>query len=216
MLLAYVVWEMLVRGRLREWRTWLALGAAGAAAVALTVPFLLPYLRAQSLFGHTRAIGEVLAYSADLFTYVHAPPPLWLWGPVLHRFGQPEGGIFPGALPLLAATASLALWIRGAFAVAREQSPADPGDYRRRRIMTALVGATALCVVASVVIAVTGGTMWELGGLVLRMTSARRPLEYATVCFAAALWLSPQLRAAVRANTRDATPWLVAAPCLRS
>jgi len=209
--LAYVVWEMLVRGRLREWRTWLALGAAGAMAVALTVPFLLPYLRAQALFGHTRDIGEVLAYSADLFTYVHAPPQLLLWGPVLHRFGQPEGGIFPGALPLLAATASLALWIRSACAAARERSTADPGDHRRRRIVTALIACVALCVVASVVIAITGGRMWEVGGLVLRMTSARRPLEYALVCFAAALWLSPQLRAAVRANTRDATPWLVAA-----
>ena len=211
-LLGYVVWEMMARGRAREWRTWLTLGVAGAAAVGVTLPFLLPYSDARLLFGHARAIDEVLTYSADLFTYFHAPPPLYLWGPLLHRFAQPEGGIFPGAVPLLAGAASVVMWTRRAWGESQDRQPTGTRERRRTRAVAALVGVTTLCLGASVVIAVTGGQVWSLGEVVLlRMTSARRPLEYATVCFAAALWLSPRLRAALRAHALDATPWLVLA-----
>ena len=211
-LLGYVVWEMSLRGRAREWGTWQALGAAGVFAVVATVPFLLPYWKARAMFGHSRASAEVLQYSADLFAYLHAPSQLYIWGPVLHRFAQAEGSIFPGAVPVLAGVASVVLWVRRSFRAGENRQAMGPAESRRGRMAAALVGIGALCLVAFAVIVVAGGQVWGVGDVVLlRMTSARRPLEYAMVCFAAALWLSPRLRVAVRAHALDATPWLVLA-----
>jgi hypothetical protein len=211
-LLGYVVWEMAFRGRMREWRTWLAISTAGAAATAVTLPFLLPYATARTVFGHSRPRGEVLSFSADLFTYLHASPLLQVWGSILHRFAQPEGGLFPGAVPIIAGIAALAVWVARAVEESPPAHPTAARDARRGRLVALLVGLTALLVGASAVIAVTGGQVWSLGGVaLLRMTSARRPLEYAVLCFAAALWISPRLRAAVRRRDTDLTPWLVLA-----
>lgn len=206
-LAGYVVWEIVARGRARHWRTWVEVATAGAASAAAALPFLLPYARAQALFGHTRPLEELTAFSADLFTYGHAPPQLYLWGPVLHRYGQPEGGIFPGAIPVVMALVAAALWVRRVYATRVE----TPTQASRERLAGRLLVAAAGLLVASGVIAVTGGMTWEIGGLLLRATSARRPVEYAVIAFALAMWLSPRLRLALRARAGDVTPWLLLA-----
>ncbi len=207
----YVVWEIGARGRMRDWRAWLPPMMAGVVAVALSLPFLLPYAEARNRFGFSRPFDEVLSYSADLFTYVHAPPQLYLWGPRLHRFAQPEGGIFPGLLPVLAGLAAVVLWTYRVRSELRRHAT-DARERRRERLVSGLLLAAALSVGASLAIALSGGWVWTVGNVaLLRMTSARRPIEYAMICVAAALWFSPRLRAALRARALDATPWLVLA-----
>lgn len=201
---SYVVWELFVRGWLFHWRRWVLLAALSALAALCVVPFLLPYSRAAALFGHARPIEEIAAFSANLYTYGHAAPQFALWGPYLHRYGQPEGGIFPGFVPALLGLAALVLWVT---TLTRHVSvtPEVP-----RAAALALVAAGA-CFASCVVITLTGGGMLDLGVFVVRATSVRRPFEYGVVMAAFALWRSPVLRRVSFEHLRDLTPWLFAA-----
>lgn len=205
-LASYVVWEIVARGRAREWRTWLDVSLAGACSAAGALPFLLPYAEAQTRFGHIRPIEELQSFSADLLTYLHSPPQVRVWGPYLHRFAQPEGGIFLGVVPVVLALAALVLWMRRVAETPRT----TPRDGRERLTTWLLVGVV-VSAVAAIAIAAAGGQSWTLLGVTLRATSARRPLQYALVCALAAVAVSPRLRAAVRAHAADLTPWLAAA-----
>jgi len=205
---AYVLWEIVSRGRASDRRTWLAVLAAGAVSLALTLPFLLPYQDAKNRLGFTRPFGEVVGFSADLYAYAHTPPQLYVWGAILNRFPQPEGDLFPGAVPLVAAAAAVALWLAATWRAVRAATAA--AATRERRLARGLIVVAALGVVGAVAVAVTGGFVWYLGGLPLRMTNVRRTLTYALAAATAALLLSPRLRAALRARSTDLTPFLIA------
>jgi hypothetical protein len=203
-LVAYVVWEIVTRGRLREWRTWVEMAAAGVASAACTLPFLLPYAEAQARFGNTRQPEELLGFSADLFTYAHAPPQLHLWGPILSRFPQPEGGIFPGVTPVVFGLVAVALWVRRLWAARVALGP----DTRRERVAGWCLVLAGAFLAAAAVVVVAGGATASIGGLVLRVTSVTRPIALAAICGALALWGSAHLRTALRTHAADLTPWL--------
>ncbi len=206
-LVGYVLWEMAGRGELMRWRRWAEIALAGVASALLTLPFLLPYARAQAMFGHSRPIDELTTYSADLLTYAHAPPQLYFWGPILHRFGQPEGGIFTGLVPVAAATAAVVIWLLKLGTARRVHEPRTARD----RLSAAAMFGVAVLLGLSALIAVTGGVSWDVAGVPLRATSARRPLEYAAVLLVVAAWLSTPLRDTMRRHAADLTPWLVTA-----
>jgi hypothetical protein len=203
----YVLWEIVSRARWRAWRSWAAVGGAGVVSLACTLPFLLPYQEAKDRFGLTRPIGEVMSFSADLFAYAHTPPQLYIWGSILNRYPQPEGDLFPGAIPLLVAAAATVLWLVTAAAqVRRATQAAAPGERRGGR---ALVGLAALGVAGAIGVALTGGFVWQLGPVPIRMTNVSRTLTYALLAAVAALVLSPRLRAALRARSTDLTPFFL-------
>src|SRR5678816_1053341 len=56
--LAYVVWEMWRKGRLRDRRTWFALIAAAAVAAVVIAPFVVPYIRASRELELSRSLSE--------------------------------------------------------------------------------------------------------------------------------------------------------------
>ncbi|MGE0813210.1 MAG: hypothetical protein AB7O28_12925 [Vicinamibacterales bacterium] len=206
---AYVVWEMAVRDRWHDLRAWLSLVAAGLAAIAVTMPFLLPYRQARAQFGFERAYNEVLGYSADLYAYVNAPPQVHVWGPILNRFPQPEGDLFFGGIPWLMTLASIGLW---AFRARLTSSGTALGHTPLTgRLAVGLMVATAAVVAAAMLIGLTGGGTWTIGGVVLRATSVRRTLAVGAVLLGAGLIVSPRWREAARSNPADLTPWLVAA-----
>ena len=208
-LLGYALWEMWVRRRLLDLRTWLAMTAATGAALACLLPFLLPYAEARTTFGFTRPYGEVVSFSADLFAYLNAPPQLYLWGPILNHYPQPEGDLFPGAVPIVLGVIAIVLWLYRSSAGSRGVPLADRAS--RNPLVRTLMALAVLAGLGAALIAVTGGYMWDVGGLTLRMTSVRRALTYACLMSAAALMASPRLRAAARAQAHDLTPFLVAA-----
>jgi hypothetical protein len=208
-LAAYVVWEMAVRRRLREWRTWVAVGLAGAAAIAVTLPFLLPYAEARTRFGFTRPYGEVLGFSADLHAYLNAPYQLHFWGARLTPWPQVEGDLFPGAVPLALGAVAALLWAaRGAIAVRDATAGAGP---RERRVARGLVGLAVVMTIAALAVVLTGGFVWDVAGLPLRMTNVRRTLTYAVMCAVAAAVVSPRLRKVHGGERGDLTPFLVLA-----
>ena len=204
----YALWEMAVRGRLRHLRTWLTLTVAAAGAVAMMLPFLLPYQRAKESQGFTRPYDEVLTFSADLFAYINAPPQVRAWGAILNRYPQPEGDLFLGAIPMLLAFTAVLLWVARARIHSRglvmDTSP------RTERAAWWLLAMTASLVVAAVVIAITGGVNTELGPLTLRATSVRRTLTIAAIACAAGVLVSPRWRVAVRQSSADLTPFFAA------
>ncbi len=204
----YVLWEMTVRGRLRHRTTWLAMAAAGGASVGAMLPFLLPYLEAKTTFGLTRPFGEVLGLSADLFAYVTAPERLHFWGPRLDGHRQTEGDLFFGAVPAVLAVCAVGVWGWQAWRAGRAKASATGTTDRRERLLLAL---TAVCFVAAIVLAVTGGYTGEIAGIPIRFTSGLRALGAGLLCFALALWYSPRLRTSVRAHPADLTPFLVMA-----
>lgn len=206
-LASYVVWEIAVRGLARDWRTWRDVGVSGALTVGGALPFLLPYAQAQAQFGHARALDDLAPYSADLLTYLSAPPQMRLWGPVLTRFAQAEGGIFLGAVPAVAAAIAIALWL---YRVRRDRA-ARPATSSRDRLARWLFVGAAVFAAAALAVALDGGRVWQLAGVTLRMTSPWRPLEYGLVLVVAAVGISPPLRAAIRAQRADLTPWLAIA-----
>jgi hypothetical protein len=205
----YVLWEIGSRHRWRDWRTWAALGGAGLVSLACTLPFLLPYQAAKDRFGLTREIGEVSTFSADLFAYAHTPPQLYVWGPILNRFPQPEGDLFPGAVPLLVAAAATVLWLAAAAAaVVQATRGAAAGERRGARLLLAVA---ALGVAGAIGVAITGGFVWQLGPIPIRMTNVSRTLTYALLAALAALVLSPRIRAVLRDGSTNLTPFLLVA-----
>ncbi|MFN7978646.1 MAG: hypothetical protein U0P30_10945 [Vicinamibacterales bacterium] len=203
----YALWEMAVRGRLRDLRTWITMAVAGAAAVALMLPFLLPYQQAKATQGFTRPYEEVLSFSADLYAYVNAPPQVRAWGPILNKYPQPEGDLFPGAVPILLAIVAIASWLVRARVVSR--GAAMGTSAKTERAAWWLLALTALLVLAAVVIAITGGAMIDLGVFTLRATNVRRALTIAGALFAVGWYLSPRWRIAARQTPADLTLFFV-------
>ena len=96
-------------GALRDWRVWATFAGAPAVVVAAgTWPFLALYLEAQRVHGFERPLGEVIRFSADVYSYFTAPEALRLWGDVMQAYPKPEGELFFGLVPMvLAAIARL-------------------------------------------------------------------------------------------------------------
>ena len=112
----------------------------------LTLPFLLPYSAAQNMFGFERTFGEVVLYSANVWSYVTASENLRVWGHALRYFPHGEGETFLGFVPwFLAGVALVALlW----------PSAADPTSTRTVARWRTLAAAFLLFAVVTQFIAV--------------------------------------------------------------
>lgn len=206
-LAGYVLWELTVRRRLGHLPTWLAMASAGLASLVVMLPFLLPYREARASFGLERPVDEVLRYSADLYAYLNAAPPLHFWGSRLTLWPQTERDLFFGAVPLVLALAAVALWLWQAARASADWKTTGRRGVRGRVWLTLAAASVAM----AVVLGVTGGIATEIAGLPVRVTSPLRALVAAAIFVAVALLTSPRLRASVRAHPADLTPFLVMA-----
>ena len=77
---------------------------SGGWHLVLTLPFLFPYQAAQQLFGFERPFGEVVLFSANVWSYVTASENLRLWGKALRFYPHGEGETFLGFVPWLLAS----------------------------------------------------------------------------------------------------------------
>src|SRR3970282_1413390 len=99
---------MWTSGKLQDARTWLLLSGAAVVTVLLALPFLLPYMEAEARFGLERTPGEVVRFSANVWSYVTAAEHVRLWGTALRFYPRSEGETFLGFVPWILAL--LALW----------------------------------------------------------------------------------------------------------
>jgi hypothetical protein len=178
----FAIHEMWTAGCLRDWRKWLALGGAAAVVTLATYPLLVLYLEAQRVYGFQRPLGEVISFSADVYSYFAAAGALHLWGEVMQAIRKPEGELFFGLLPM-------ALTLIAAAGCVRQL--ALPPKLAAR-ILTLLV---VLQLAAFVMIVFTGGFVTSVAGIPLRATNATRILLNAAITFMLLLAVSPDVRA---------------------
>jgi len=68
----YAGWEMTIRRRWRDPRTWTHLGLAALAVAAASAPFVWPYLQARQRFDMTRSMQETTTMAATVDGYLDA------------------------------------------------------------------------------------------------------------------------------------------------
>jgi hypothetical protein len=183
----FVAHQVCAAGRARDWRVWLAFVVAGLLVTAGTAPFLWLYLEGQRVHGLERPIGEVIRFSADVFSYVTAPEALRLWGNVLQAYVKPEGELFVGAIPLLLTLVAI-VWSGGAF-----------GAWHRPRALTFVLAALILIqTMGLIAILLTGGFITSAIGIPIRANNPSRIAIGIALCAGALLIFSARARAFAR------------------
>jgi hypothetical protein len=156
--------RMWTHAKLANGRVWSGLGIAALGTLVLTVPFLIPYRSAAATFGFERPFGEVVAFSANVWSYITASENVTLWGKRLRFYPHGEGETFLGFVPWLLAIVALAGVLR-----LEPASKEGPASSRTKRIATwflTIAVITQLIAVLSVVL---------FGGFELGPVSARTP-----------------------------------------
>jgi hypothetical protein len=196
----FVVHQLFAAGRGGDWRAWLMFFAAGLAVAAGTWPFLAMYLEAQRVYGFERPLGEIVSFSADIFSYFTAPETLKLLGTTVRAWPKPEGELFLGVVPSVLAAVAVYATMREARANATrgEGLSTTVTPSRRlswRRVAVLIFGAVALALTAAAVAAlVTGGFVTSVGGVPFRATNVTRLLGQLAIVTAALMLLSPTFR----------------------
>jgi len=185
----FVIHRMWASKKLADLRIWAGLSGAAIVTLALTLPFLLPYTQAKQLFGFERPLGEVLQFSANVWSYVTASENLWLFGKTLRYYPHGEGETFLGFVPwMLAALAIGNLLLTGDSA-----RGLTPPLWRRALIwLLAIVTATQLIAVVSAVI--FGGFDIDVLGVPIRARTPQRLIWQFVVAAVLLLAFSPRTR----------------------
>jgi hypothetical protein len=210
---AYVLYEIADRGAWREWRMWGALAAAAAAVMALTVPFLLPYVELRARGFGPRPFEEVVHYSADVYSYLVAHEAQRFWGWFVRAYPKPEGDLFPSLTPVLLALVGVLAHARSAWAAAGRET-ITPGVIvsRWRQVASGIAALVLLSQVAAVLlILANNGVDLSIGPLVFRVHNFARALRTALIAAAALAILSPRARAWMRGVPGSAVAFYVAA-----
>jgi hypothetical protein len=184
----WLLWFVVLR---REWRAFGAIVTAIAVSTVPLVPILLTYLTVHSWNGFSRSLVEMRVFSSDALGVLCPAFEISVWSWM--RFAcTPEGEIFPGVVTGLLAA--------GGFLLLRQpQAAPDPAwlTWTRRLIIAVAVFHAA----SAVSVSVFGPWRLELGPISARSSSLARPFMNAVVMAAAAFFLSPGVRAAVRGGS---------------
>ena len=187
------LWSAVEARRAGGVRPWLRFAAAGAIAAALALPLVLPYVALQAT-GARRDLKSVLDSSADLLSWVTAPPRTRLWGPILDSFPRGEAWLFPGLVTPLLVMAGLV----GAVLAARAGSDSSPPPSERRpwvRTVCRVAGPVILAAaVVATVAALAGGWFARIGPFELRVTGMTRAVVLLVTGLAVTLVGWPALR----------------------
>ena len=221
----FVLHRMWSLGTLRNVRTWLGLLAAAVGTLVLTLPFLIPYTQAQQRFGLERPFGEVVQFSANVWSYVTASQSLWLFGQSLRYYPHGEGETFLGFVPwLLAFVALIALVVRlkpdaktesvasGFSRTAAVSSPSQPLWKRALIVLLAVVVITQFIAVVSAV--VLGGFNVDVLDVPIRARSPQRLLWQFAAAAALLLMVSPRTRVTTMRAARSPLSFFAVATVL--
>ena len=179
----WIAWFVL---RPSTWR--LALGIVGTwcLAGALTVPVLLKYKAVTEQWHLTRGINQIVAYSADLTSFLTASSLVRFWP--FHPELRAEQGLYPGAIAVLIATGGVI------FAAVAHAGPSRA----RRRITYGLLAIAAMFLLGAFSIFAFGPCEWHLGPVAISGRRARKPLSIAVLFIALAVVFDPTFRRALR------------------
>jgi hypothetical protein len=150
---AYVLFEVAARNLWKDVRVWAALGMTACIVGLITLPFLLPYLDLKRLGVIERSPTEVASYSADVYSYLTAPPESHLWGRIMRAFPRNEGDLFPTVAAVVLALIGIGVslresWRSGGAPSARQGMP-SPRPLVYLLIALAAVSSVAILIVFS-------------------------------------------------------------------
>lgn len=205
---AYVLWEIATRTLWRRGKMWVQLSVAAVAVLALTIPFLLPYLALNEQMRFERSRAEVIRFSADVYSYATASGEQF-WGDVLRLHPKPEGDLFPGFVPLLLAALAIGASLYTGWRQRRDDSPAVvPGSRLERwsvqsRWMPAVLAAGCVAHLAAVVIGlIYRRVVVDLYVFELRISNVTQMLIRAVIFGVLLMMASPAARRQARAFMR--------------
>jgi hypothetical protein len=194
---AYVLWELWRHDRWRDRRTWTDLVVAAVVVAAVTVPFVLPYIRVRQELQLTRSLTEATRLSADVYAYVTASTAERFWGRRLADvFPKAEGELFPGAVIVVLAFVGL-VW-RAPYHRPPNSIGSGPATARESRwqawLVPALTAVAALHVLAAIVAIVFRRITVSLWLFDVRLGNVTQLLLRAAIAYALVLALSPAAR----------------------
>jgi hypothetical protein len=193
---AYALFEMSARGRIRDGRTWRALIGVGGGAALVVGVFLSPYIEARRLGDvGLRNIGEIEFFSADTHAFATISDRSRVWGSRIQAMPHPEGQGFPGFAIL--AFAAYAIGAAGHRArSARRDADAATRAWRAR--LAVAIGAVllALLLVLGYVL-VRGPGVQRIAGRAFRFGSAWLVVQIIAATLAL-LVVSPRFRRVLR------------------
>jgi hypothetical protein len=206
---AYVVWEIASRGLWRHATVFRDLCIAAVVVIAFTVPLLLPYAAVRKQLQLERAPGEVMRYSADVYSYATAFGEQPIWGGIADAFPKAEAQLFPGIVTLLLATIGL---FTGATTPRPTVSSSEKTTAPWRRWLAVILAAGVIVHVVAIVSALVFRRITlDLGLLTLRITDVNQLLARSVILGIALLAVSPFVRARTTAYMKTRGFFLVAA-----
>jgi hypothetical protein len=195
----YVIWEMASRRLLADWRVWRAWALSAAMVLALTIPFLTPYMdvRVDGQVG-VRDAGEIAQFSADTHALVTAHSASRVWGERLIGLPRPEGEGFPGLTIVLLALIGVAWGIRETAARAR-QAPERHLQPWHQVLVGAIGSLLVVHVIATLTFLTIGGLPLPVDGIWAVHRQADGTLMRTLILAVLLVLVSPGVRATLRA-----------------
>ncbi len=205
----FVLHRMWTLAQLKNLRVWASLAAAALVTLALTLPFLLPYSAAQEAFGIERPFGEVVQFSANVWSYVTASENLTLWGKTLRFYPHGEGETFLGFAPWLLAGIAVASLLRSP-----STTPLAPTSPWLRYATWLLVAAVVTQLFAVLSAVILGGFDLDVFGLTISARTPRRLLLQFAAALTVLLAVSPRARIDAARIVRSPIAFALAATVL--
>ncbi len=190
----YVLYELVDRGRLRDAIAWRDFSAAGVGAGVATLPFLLPYVRLKAYIPFKRGLDEVISFSADVHGYANASDRLHFWGS-LPSFTKAENELFPGVIPVALGAGALVVIAVEAWRRHGDRESAAPW----RRAASWLLGLGVVgSVAALVMMLIIRGSNLDVGPFHVGLRNGSRILVGLAVFLAGWALSSPGARRMLR------------------
>lgn len=208
---AYCLYEMRVRGKLRDGRVWRALIGAGAIALVIVGTFMLPYVRVRQLGDvGLRDLARVQSYSFDTHAFATITQSSKLLGPIVNALPRNEGQGFPGFTIMMFGALAIAAAIAGAVTTTRDTDRPAVWWRRMLAIVCALVLLLLIWTLGDVLI--NGETTHRLTKLfLLRRDAATRLAGEIAFVSGVALLLAPRVRRVARETAASPIGFFTAA-----
>ena len=188
----FVLHRMWTTTTLKDPRIWVGLTAAAVGVIALTAPFLAPYAEAQQRFGFERTFGEIVLFSANVWSYITASENVRLYGQVLRYYPHGEGETFLGFVPWLLTIAALAGLIL--HRSTRTASFAANTPSWRSYVAAFLLLVVVAQLIAVISVFLFGGFEFRLLGLTVSARTPQRLVMQLVIAIMLLLGLSPRAR----------------------
>jgi hypothetical protein len=190
---------VLKQGVWRSGSFWAKMALLAALCAALLFPYFHSYFKLHARMLFSRPLWEVKFYSAELQHFLAAPAWNVPWGWLTGTLGAQEWQLYPGFVPI----ALTFFWWRRTKKI-KSAGSLQTGSPKRRLIWWDVLNL--LLFVFAVIVGVTGGFEWKLGGLHVSVHQLRNPVLILLISLLLRVLLDATLRVRWANFFRAASP----------